>query len=163
MARQAQTLQVLNEISREITSILDPDELLQKVGQLVRRIIDYQMFSVWLVNERDQTLVNRLSIRFTHRSDAKEKEKDNAPEEPKRTIWDSSPPMAPSQLIPPSSVLGLAENSDVIGTTIPIERGLVGAAIREKRVIHVADVRKDSRYHMVNPGDALRDDRAADL
>ncbi len=151
VARQAQTLQVLNEISREITSILDPDELLQKVGQLVRRIIDYQMFSVWLVNERDQTLVNRLSIRFTHRSDAKEKEKDNAPEEPKRTIWDSSPPMAPSQLIPPSSVLGLAENSDVIGTTIPIERGLVGAAIREKRVIHVADVRKDSRYHMVNP------------
>lgn len=151
VARQAQTLQVLNEISREITSILDPDELLQKVGQLVRRIIDYQMFSVWLVNERDQTLVNRLSIRFTHRSDAKEKEKDNAPEEPKRTIWDSSPPMVSSPLIPPGSALGLAENSDAIGTTIPIERGLVGAAIREKRVIHVSDVRKDSRYHMVNP------------
>ncbi len=59
--------------------------------------------------------------------------------------------MASSPLIPPGSVLGLAENSDAIGTTIPIERGLVGAAIREKRVIHVSDVRKDSRYHMVNP------------
>jgi sigma-B regulation protein RsbU (phosphoserine phosphatase) len=149
VARQAQTLQVLNEISREITSILDPDELLQKVGQLVRRIIDYQMFSVWLVNDSQQALVNRLSIRFTHRSDAKGKEKENQ-EEPKRTIWDSSPPMTP-QLTPPSSVMGLAENSDAIGTTIPIERGLVGAAIRERRVIHVADVRKDSRYHMVNP------------
>jgi sigma-B regulation protein RsbU (phosphoserine phosphatase) len=150
VARQAQTLQVLNEISREITSILDPDELLQKVGQLVRRIIDYQMFSVWLVNDSQQALVNRLSIRFTHRSDAKGKEKDNQ-EEPKRTIWDSSPPMVSSPLIPPSSIMGLAENSDAIGTTIPIERGLVGAAIRERRVIHVADVRKDSRYHMVNP------------
>jgi sigma-B regulation protein RsbU (phosphoserine phosphatase) len=150
VARQAQTLQVLNEISREITSILDPDELLQKVGQLVRRIIDYQMFSVWLVNDSQQALVNRLSIRFTHRSDAKGKEKDNQ-EEPKRTIWDSSPPMVSSPLIPPSSIMGLAENSDAIGTTIPIERGLVGAAIREKRVIHVSDVRKDSRYHMVNP------------
>ncbi len=154
VARQAQTLQVLNEISREITSILDPDELLQKVGQLVRRIIDYQMFSIWLVNEPQQVLVNRLSIRFTHRSDSKEKEKEQQKEnqaEPKRTIWDSSPPVAPSPLIPPSSVLGLAENSDVIGTTIPIDRGLVGAAIREKRVIHISDVRKDSRYHMVNP------------
>lgn len=150
VARQAQTLHVLNEISREITSILDPDELLRKVAQMVRRIIDYQMFSIWLVNERDQVLVNRLSIRFTQRSDAKEKEKEAAPEEPKRTIWDSSPPMV-TPLAPPSSVSGLAENSDVVGTTIPIERGLVGAAIREKRVIHVADVRKDARYHMVNP------------
>ncbi len=150
VARQAQTLQVLNEISREITSILDPDELLQKVGQLVRRIIDYQMFSVWLVNERDQMLENRLSMRFTQRSDGKEKEKEAPPEEPKRTIWDSSPPVL-QQLTPPSSVLGLAENSEAIGTTIPLDRGLVGAAIRERRVVHVADVRKDSRYHMVNP------------
>jgi sigma-B regulation protein RsbU (phosphoserine phosphatase) len=149
VARQAQTLQVLNEISREITSILDPDELLKKVGQLVRRIIDYQMFSVWLVNERDQVLVNRVSMRFTHRSDTKDKEKELPPEEPKRTIWDSSPPIVP-QLTPPSSASGLAENADVVGTTIPIDRGLVGAAIREKRVLHVSDVRRDSRYHMVN-------------
>ena len=150
VARQAQTLQVLNEISREITSILDPDELLQRVGQLVRRIIDYQMFSIWLVNDRDQVLENRLSMRFTHRSDSRDKEKEPPPEEPKRTIWDSSPPMV-APVMPPSSVLGLAENSGVVGTTIPLDRGLVGAAIREKRVIHVADVRKDPRYHMVNP------------
>jgi len=149
VARQAQTLQVLNEISREITSILDPDALLERVAQLVRRIIDYQMFSVWLVNERDQVLTNRLSIRFTHRSDAKEKEAETQTE-PKRTIWDSSPPVV-SQTAAPNSALGLAENPAIVGTTIPLERGLVGAAIREKRVIHVADVRKDSRYHMVNP------------
>ena len=148
VARQAQTLQVLNEISREITSILDPDALLERVGQLVRRIIDYQMFSVWLVNERDQLLVNRLSIRSTQRSDVKAK--DHPPEEVKRTIWDSSPPEVP-QPVASSSASGLAENTAIIGTTIPIDRGLVGAAISEKRVIHIADVRKDSRYYMVNP------------
>ncbi len=146
VARQAQTLLVLNEISREITSILDPDELLQRVAQLVRRIIDYQMFSVWLVNERDQVLVNRLSLRQVTRSDAKDKP------EPKRTIWDSSPPEPPTASPTASGLAsGLVENSAVVGTTIPLERGLVGAAIREKRVIHVADVRKDERYHMVNP------------
>jgi len=149
VARQAQTLQVLNEISREITSILDPDELLQRVGQLVRRIIDYQMFSIWLVNEREQILENRLSIRSVHRSENKEKQEKR--EEPKRTLWDSSPP-EPAPLAPPSGVLGESiENVGPIGTTIPLDRGLVGAAIREKRVIFVPDVRKDSRYHMVNP------------
>ncbi|MGA8906197.1 MAG: GAF domain-containing protein, partial [Acidobacteriaceae bacterium] len=149
VARQAQTLQVLNEISREITSILDPDELLQRVGQLVRRIIDYQMFSIWLVNEREQSLENRLSIRSVHRSENKEKQEKR--EEPKRTLWDSSPP-EPAPLAPPSGVLGESiENVGPIGTTIPLDRGLVGAAIREKRVIFVPDVRKDSRYHMVNP------------
>ena len=149
VARQAQTLQVLNEISREITSILDPDELLQRVGQLVRRIIDYQMFSIWLVNEREQLLENRLSIRSVHRSENKEKQEKR--EEPKRTLWDSSPP-EPAPLAPPSGVLGESiENVGPIGTTIPLDRGLVGAAIREKRVIFVPDVRKDSRYHMVNP------------
>ncbi len=145
VARQAQTLQVLNEISREITSILDPDELLERVGQLVRRIIDYQMFSVWLVNERDQVLENRLSIRFTHRSDLKHKA-----EEPRRSIWDSSPPEPPPSAVP-EPTLGEARNDALVGTTIPLDRGLVGAAMREKRAIHVPDVRKDSRYHMVNP------------
>ncbi|MGC2297458.1 MAG: SpoIIE family protein phosphatase [Acidobacteriaceae bacterium] len=146
VARQAQTLQMLNEISREITSILDPDELLQRVGELVRRVIDYQMFSIWLVNGRDQVLENRLSIRSIHRSESKEKR-----EESRRSIWDSSPP-EPPPLTPPTSVLGEPQAPDgPLGTTIPLERGLVGAAMREKRVIFVSDVRKDPRYHMVNP------------
>ena len=35
VSRQAQTLAVLNEISREITSILDPDDLLERIGHLL--------------------------------------------------------------------------------------------------------------------------------
>ncbi len=143
VARQAQTLQVLNDISREITSILDPNELLQRVGQLVRRIIDYQMMSIWLVNERDHVLENRLAIRVTHRGEA-----GSHKSEP-RSIWESNPAVGPG--IIPAGPAPVETNAAPTGLTIPLERGLVGAAIREKRVIHVPDVRKDPRYHMVNP------------
>jgi sigma-B regulation protein RsbU (phosphoserine phosphatase) len=50
VARQAQTLAVLNEIAREVTSILDLDPLLERIGELLRRLIDYQMFSILLLN-----------------------------------------------------------------------------------------------------------------
>ncbi|HLJ76066.1 MAG TPA: SpoIIE family protein phosphatase [Acidobacteriaceae bacterium] len=143
VARQAQTLQVLNEISREITSILDPDELLQRVGQLIRRIIDYQMLSVWLVNERDQMLESRLAIRFRHKFEGKEK-----PPEQKRNIWESSPPI-PQRLIPPASALGDME-AGIKAEPVPLGQGLIGTALQEKRVINVGDVRKDPRYRMVN-------------
>jgi phosphoserine phosphatase RsbU/P len=32
-----------------------------------------------------------------------------------------------------------------------LDRGLVGTAVRERRLIHTGDVRKDARYYMVNP------------
>ncbi|HZZ38995.1 MAG TPA: GAF domain-containing SpoIIE family protein phosphatase [Acidobacteriaceae bacterium] len=143
VSRQAQTLLVLNEISREITSILDPDELLQRVGQLVRRIIDYQMLSVWLVNERDNAIESRLAIRLPPRHEAK-------PREERRSIWDSSPTAGPETLSQPAAAGSTKDTIGVKGEPIPMGEGLVGAAIEEKRAILVADVRKDSRYRMVN-------------
>jgi phosphoserine phosphatase RsbU/P len=107
VARQAQTLEVLNEISRELTSILDPDELLVRISQLLRRIIDFQMFSIWLVNEHERVLENRFALRFGERF--------------------------------------YPEN------TIPLDRGLVGTAIASHRPVRVSDVRKDTRYIMINP------------
>src|SRR5215469_1210156 len=71
VSRQAQTLTVLNEISMELTSILDLDALLERIGQLLRRL--------------------------------------------------------------------------------PITKGLVGASVREWRVVNVPDVRKDPRYLAMNP------------
>ena len=64
VARQARTLAVLNEVSRDITSILDVDKLLERVGELLRRLIDYQMFSVLLLDRDGEKLVHRFSIRF---------------------------------------------------------------------------------------------------
>ena len=64
VSRQAQTLEVLNEISVELISILDLDPLLERVGQLLRRLIDYQMFTVMLLDEKDETLITRYAWRF---------------------------------------------------------------------------------------------------
>jgi sigma-B regulation protein RsbU (phosphoserine phosphatase) len=62
VARQAKTLTVLNEISREITSILHVDALLKRIGELLSRLIDYQMFSI--LELTDDGLVHRFSLRF---------------------------------------------------------------------------------------------------
>jgi phosphoserine phosphatase RsbU/P len=54
---------VLNEISRELTSILHLDELLQRVGEQLRRLIDYQMFSILLLDASGTKLQHRFSVR----------------------------------------------------------------------------------------------------
>ncbi len=64
VSRQAKTLEVLNEIAVELASILDLNPLLEKVGQLLRRLIDYQMFSIMLLDEKGETLVTRYAWRF---------------------------------------------------------------------------------------------------
>jgi sigma-B regulation protein RsbU (phosphoserine phosphatase) len=105
--RQTQALAVLNEIAVELTSILDLDQLFERIGQLLRRIIDYQMFTIMLVNSAGDRLVTRYTWRFGHSST------------PTRSL--------------------------------PINTGLVGAAVAEWRLINVPDVRLDQRYHMINP------------
>ncbi len=55
---------VLNEISAELTSILDLDPLLERIGQLLRRLIDYQMFTIMLLDDKGETLITRYAWRF---------------------------------------------------------------------------------------------------
>ncbi len=62
--RQARTLVLLNEIARELTSILNVDELLKRIGELLSRLIDYQMFSILLLNAEGDKLQHRFSLRF---------------------------------------------------------------------------------------------------
>jgi phosphoserine phosphatase RsbU/P len=67
VSRQAQTLTVLNEISRELTSILDLDDLLERIGLLLKRVIDFQMFTILLWNERTEQFEHRFSTRYGER------------------------------------------------------------------------------------------------
>lgn len=106
VSRQAQTLEVLNEIAVELASILDLDLLLERVGQLLRRLIDYQMFAIMLLDDKGESLITRYAWRFGHAHS------------PHRRI--------------------------------PINSGLVGAAVREWRPINVPDVGKDQRYIPMN-------------
>jgi sigma-B regulation protein RsbU (phosphoserine phosphatase) len=107
VSRQAQQLEVLNEIATELVSILDLNPLLERVGQLLRRLIDYQMFSIMLLDEKGETLITRYAWRFGY----------------------SHAPLR----------------------RIPVNSGLVGAAVREWRTINVPDVELDPRYLPMNP------------
>jgi phosphoserine phosphatase RsbU/P len=64
ISRQAQTLEVLNEIAVELVSILELNPLLERIGQLLRRLIDYQMFSIMLLDDKGETLITRYAWRF---------------------------------------------------------------------------------------------------
>jgi sigma-B regulation protein RsbU (phosphoserine phosphatase) len=107
VSRQAQALEVLNEIAVELASILDLDPLLERVGQLLRRLIDYQMFTIMLLDEKGENLITRYAWRF------------GSAHTPTRRV--------------------------------SITSGLVGAAVREWRLVNVPDVRKDARYVPMNP------------
>ena len=64
LSRQARQLTLLTEISRELTSILKVDQLLQRIADLVTRIIDYEMFSILLIDPTGKFLQHRFSLRF---------------------------------------------------------------------------------------------------
>jgi len=55
-------LATLVEISHDITSILDLDQLLSKIAELTNRIIPYQIFAIFLVDEARHDLFYRFGI-----------------------------------------------------------------------------------------------------
>jgi sigma-B regulation protein RsbU (phosphoserine phosphatase) len=61
---QANTLALLYEVSREITSILDREELLRRVAQRVKKLVNYHVFSVMLWNEKTQHLESAFALRY---------------------------------------------------------------------------------------------------
>jgi sigma-B regulation protein RsbU (phosphoserine phosphatase) len=62
MRQQARTLSLLHEVSREMASILDRGMLLERVAELVRPLIDYDIFSVMLWNENERLLVPKVAL-----------------------------------------------------------------------------------------------------
>jgi sigma-B regulation protein RsbU (phosphoserine phosphatase) len=59
-------LATLYEIGKETASILDLDELLHRVAEVVKRVIDYEMFGILLLDEERKELVLRKSVRFAN-------------------------------------------------------------------------------------------------
>ncbi|MBV9443015.1 MAG: GAF domain-containing protein [Acidobacteriaceae bacterium] len=62
--RQNRTLRVLAHLSQEFSSILDIDELLTKIAITVRALINYDAFSIFLVDEDRRILTCRFSQRY---------------------------------------------------------------------------------------------------
>jgi phosphoserine phosphatase RsbU/P len=66
----SETLAVLTEISREINSTLNLDEVLATAAAQVKRLIDYEIFSVLLIDESANNLYFRFAI--GHRTEVAE-------------------------------------------------------------------------------------------
>jgi len=62
--RQNRMLRVLAHLSQEFSSILDIDELLTKIAVTVRALINFDAFSIFLVDEERQLLRCRFSQRY---------------------------------------------------------------------------------------------------
>jgi phosphoserine phosphatase RsbU/P len=58
-------LGTLAEIGQEINSSLDLDKVLEKTAELVKRLIDYEIFSVMLVDEESGRLFHRFAIGYS--------------------------------------------------------------------------------------------------
>jgi len=65
--RQNRTLRTLAHLSQEFSSILDLDELLGKIAATVRALINYDAFSVLLVDAEQRVLRHRFSVRYDER------------------------------------------------------------------------------------------------
>jgi len=64
LAIPAEILATLVEISEEINSSLDIDEVLRKTATLVKRLVDYEIFAVMLLDETTQRLYHRFTIGY---------------------------------------------------------------------------------------------------
>ena len=67
--RQNRTLKALAHISREFSSILNLNELLGKIAETMRALINYDAFSILLVDEEARALRHRFSLRVDQRVD----------------------------------------------------------------------------------------------
>jgi len=62
--QSADVFETLAEIGREVASILDSDELLTRIAQLIKRVIDYRTFAIMLLDEQTQTLEFKLAVQY---------------------------------------------------------------------------------------------------
>ena len=60
----ADAFELLAEIGREVASVLDLDELLARIAQVARRVIDYRTFGILLVNEATSELEMKVAVQY---------------------------------------------------------------------------------------------------
>ena len=60
----AEAFELLAEIGREVAAVLDLDELLGRVAQLTKRVIDYRTFGIMLLNEATRELEMKVAVQY---------------------------------------------------------------------------------------------------
>ena len=64
----AEALETLAEIGREVASVLDLDQLFARIAQLTKRLIDYRTFGILILND-DLELEIKLAVHFGEKRD----------------------------------------------------------------------------------------------
>jgi sigma-B regulation protein RsbU (phosphoserine phosphatase) len=64
---QSRILSLLHEVSQELASILDLDDLLRVAGERIRRLAKYDIFSVMLLDRETGRLNHTFSLRYDER------------------------------------------------------------------------------------------------
>ena len=67
LERQNQQMRTLSAFSQEFSSILDLDELLRKVAENARQLVDYDSFNLLLADYERRVLRHRFSLRYDQR------------------------------------------------------------------------------------------------
>jgi phosphoserine phosphatase RsbU/P len=62
--KSVEVFETLAEIGRDVASILDLDELLTRIAQLLKRVIDYRTFAIMLVDDQSQMLEFKLAVQY---------------------------------------------------------------------------------------------------
>jgi len=62
--QDADVFETLAEIGREVAAVLDLDELLHRITQVARRLIDYRTFGILLLNERTRELEMKVAVKY---------------------------------------------------------------------------------------------------
>jgi sigma-B regulation protein RsbU (phosphoserine phosphatase) len=62
--RDVELFETLAEIGREFSSILELDELLVRVAQLTRRVVDYRTFGIWLLDPTTNLLEAKVAVKY---------------------------------------------------------------------------------------------------
>jgi sigma-B regulation protein RsbU (phosphoserine phosphatase) len=60
----AEAFELLAEIGREVAAVLDLDQLLARIAQLAKRVIDYRTFGILLLNDSTNELEMKVAVQY---------------------------------------------------------------------------------------------------
>jgi len=60
----AEAFELLAETGREVAAVLDLDQLLARIAQLAKRVIDYRTFGILLLNESTNELEMKVAVQY---------------------------------------------------------------------------------------------------
>ena len=65
----AEAFETLADIGREVAALLDLDQLLSRIAQLTRRVVDYRTFGILLLNPQTNELEMKVAVQYGERVD----------------------------------------------------------------------------------------------